>query len=39
MMAGKARLLQNVIERAIISEDESDANNSLREQLEVLKLL
>ncbi|MFY9099719.1 N-6 DNA methylase [Aliarcobacter cryaerophilus] len=37
MMAGKARLLQNVIERAIISEDESDANNSLREQLEVFK--
>lgn len=37
MMAGKARLLQNVIERAIKSEDESDANNSLREQLEVFK--
>ncbi|MCT7506673.1 type ISP restriction/modification enzyme [Aliarcobacter cryaerophilus] len=37
MMAGKARLLQNVIERAIISQDESDANNSLREQLEVFK--
>ncbi|PRM88795.1 DNA methyltransferase [Aliarcobacter cryaerophilus] len=37
MMAGKARLLQNVIYRAIISEDESDANNSLREQLEVFK--
>src|SRR5574344_972476 len=37
IMAGKARLLQNVIERAIISEDESDANNSLREQLEVFK--
>ena len=37
MMAGKARLLQNVIERAIISEDESDANNSKREQLEVFK--
>src|SRR5574344_292246 len=37
MMAGKARLLQNVLERAIKSEDESDANNSIREQLEVFK--
>jgi predicted helicase len=37
MMAGKARLLENVIENAIISDEQSDANNSLRNQLEVFK--
>ena len=37
MMAGKARLLESVIEKAILSEDESDANNSLKEQLEIFK--
>jgi predicted helicase len=36
-MAGKARLLENVIEKAVLSEDESDANNSLKEQMEVFK--
>ena len=37
LMAGKARLLENVIEKAILSDEESDANNSLRGQLEVFK--
>ena len=37
MMAGKARLLEDVIEKAILSEDENEANNSLREQLEIFK--
>ncbi len=37
LMAGKARLLQDVIERAIISDIESDANNSLRNEMEVFK--
>lgn len=37
MMAGKARLLENVIENAIISDEESDENNSLRNQLQVFK--
>ena len=37
LMAGKARLLENVIERAILSDEETDANNSLRNQLEVFK--
>ena len=37
LMAGKARLLEDVIERAILSDEESHANNSLKEQLEVFK--
>lgn len=37
MMAGKARLLEDVIEKAILSEDENEANNSLRNQLEIFK--
>jgi hypothetical protein len=37
LMAGKARLLENVIEKAILSDEETDANNSLRNQLEVFK--
>ena len=37
LMAGKARLLQDVIERAIISDIESDENNSLRNEMEVFK--
>jgi hypothetical protein len=37
MMAGKARLLKSVIEKAILSDEQSEANNRLREQLEVFK--
>lgn len=37
LMAGKARLLENVIQKAIESDEQSDANNSLRNQLEVFK--
>ena len=38
LMAGKARLLKDVIEKAILSNDEDNlANNSLKEQLEVFK--
>jgi predicted helicase len=37
LMAGKARLLEDVIEKAILSDEESNANNSLKEQLEVFK--
>lgn len=37
LMAGKARLLENVIENAILSDEETDANNSLRNQLQVFK--
>ena len=37
MMAGKARLLENIIENAIVSDEQSDANNSLRNQLEIFK--
>jgi len=37
LMAGKARLLQDVIEKAILSDEENEANNSLRNQLEVFK--
>ncbi|MGE4444649.1 MAG: type ISP restriction/modification enzyme [Candidatus Altimarinota bacterium] len=38
MMAGKARLLENIIENAILSDEQSDANNSLRDQLEIFKI-
>lgn len=37
LMAGKARLLANVIEKAILSDEQTDENNSLRNQLEVFK--
>nr|WP_321267843.1 type ISP restriction/modification enzyme [uncultured Sulfurimonas sp.] len=37
MMAGKARLLESVIENAILSDEQTDANNSLRNQLQVFK--
>ena len=37
LMAGKARLLEDVIQKAIESDVEDDANNSLRDQLEVFK--
>lgn len=37
LMAGKARLLENVIQKAIESYEQSDANDSLRNQLEVFK--
>lgn len=37
LMAGKARLLENVIENAILSDEENEANNSLRNQLEIFK--
>ena len=37
LMAAKARLLQDVIERAIISDEESLENNSLKEQMEAFK--
>ena len=37
LMAGKARLLQNILERAILSDIESEANNSLRNEMEVFK--
>lgn len=37
LMAGKARLLKDVIQKAIESDVENEANNSLRNQLEVFK--
>lgn len=37
LMAGKARLLENVIEKAILSDEESEENNSLKNQLEVFR--
>jgi predicted helicase len=37
LMAGKARLLEDVIQKAIESDEENEANNSLRNQLEVFK--
>ena len=37
LMAGKARLLENVIENAILSDEENEANNSLKNQLEIFK--
>jgi predicted helicase len=37
LMAGKARLLEDVIRKAIESDEESEENNSLRNQLEVFK--
>ena len=37
LMAGKARLLENVIQNAIESDVKSDANNSLRNEMEIFK--
>jgi len=37
LMAGKARLLENVIEKALLSDEESEENNSLKNQLEVFR--
>jgi predicted helicase len=37
MMAGKARLLANVIEKAVSSDEESRANTDLKDQLEAFK--
>lgn len=37
LMAGKARLLENVIEKAILSDEDTEENDSLRNQLEVFK--
>lgn len=37
MMAAKARLLENILEQAITSDEESDANTELKQQLEVSK--
>jgi len=37
LMAGKARLLENVITKAIESDEESDENNSLRNEMKVFK--
>jgi len=39
MMAGKARLLADVIEKAVSSDEESQANTNLREQLEAFKVI
>jgi predicted helicase len=37
LMAGKARLLEDVIQKAIESDEQNEANNSLRNQLEAFK--
>ncbi|MCW0483315.1 type ISP restriction/modification enzyme [Gaoshiqia sediminis] len=37
MMAAKARLLQNILERALTSDEESAENSSLRDQYETFK--
>ncbi len=37
LMAAKARLLEDVIEKAILSDIDSDENNSLRNEMEVFK--
>jgi hypothetical protein len=37
LMAGKARLLENIITKAIESDEESDENNSLRNEMQVFK--
>lgn len=39
MMAGKARLLADVIEQAVSSDEESQANTDLRQQLEAFKVI
>lgn len=37
LMAGKARLLEDVIQKAIQSNEESEENNSLKEQMQIFK--
>lgn len=37
MMAGKARLLQSIIEKAVVSDEESSGNSSLKLQYETFK--
>jgi predicted helicase len=37
LMAGKARLLEDVIEKSILSDEQSEENNALRNQLEVFR--
>ncbi len=37
MMAGKARLLANIIEKSVQSDDENDANSQLKEQFKAFK--
>lgn len=37
MMAGKARLLANIIEKALISDEESMQNSALKDQMQVFK--
>lgn len=37
MMAGKARLLENILENAITSDEESDDNSALKQQYETFK--
>ncbi|MGB3526523.1 MAG: type ISP restriction/modification enzyme [Flavobacteriales bacterium] len=39
MMAGKARLLADVIEQAVSSDEQSQANTDLRQQLEAFKVI
>lgn len=39
MMAGKARLLANIIEKAMISDEESEANSTLKDQMKAFKLI
>lgn len=39
MMAGKARLLADAIEKAVSSDEESQANTELRQQLEAFKVI
>jgi len=39
MMAGKARLLADVIEQAVSSDEESQANTDLRQQLDAFKVI
>lgn len=37
LMAAKARLLQNILENALVSDQQSDENSALRQQLETFK--
>jgi len=37
LMAGKAKMLENILERALISDEESQENTSLKEQYETFK--
>ncbi|MFN8350348.1 MAG: hypothetical protein U0U25_02665 [Flavobacteriales bacterium] len=39
MMAGKARLLADAIEKAVTSDEESRANTDLKDQLEAFKAI